>query len=505
MRLKEDDSELMSGKRSTRSRAVWPWALVSCLLVIVVVGGAAFAHQIASRIRRGEATVAAPAIRPLAIVGVSPPNTQLVGLDSGNNHLVALVSASMPVCPPVGNCPPAPALTAFLVLDGSTGAPLARTPLTGPAATVAGSTLLLVDSSRHLAYAVSAQSVTIFSTATGQFVASFALPSDIVGKRLVGGVVDVVQNLLVLATSDTAVVLDARSGSLLASHVFTGAVIEGPVLDDARSVVLFLADGDTLSAFDDRSLSALGTVALSFPAHLGPLNAASGTLYLTASRGACQYDVRALLDGPSAANVATSVATSSRSLCLSTAFGWDGSGTLVTTNGSEVALRDAASGSVVSALALPTAWPAIQPMLVNANLHLAYLLSLDGRVLFINTAANARALTPLTALALARSAMADLLPNTNQDPPFVAPETFPTGSGTRMYNFWIHFSDRGWQGPYPGSATTRMNTTPTPSGAYAVTFSITWRQLFQRTHTWVCEVWPNGSVRLVSSSGDALP
>jgi len=49
----------------------------------------------------------------------------------------------------------------------------------------------------------------------------------------------------------------------------------------------------------------------------------------------------------------------------------------------------------------------------------------------------------------------------------------------------------------------------TPDGAqpggYLVTFTITWRQLFERMHPWVCVVARSGAVALRSETGDMIP
>ena len=88
---------------------------------------------------------------------------------------------------------------------------------------------------------------------------------------------------------------------------------------------------------------------------------------------------------------------------------------------------------------------------------------------------------------------------------------FPLGAGTpahpetRALDFWIHFADRGWQGPYPGTASVAVTSNGAQPGGYIVTFTITWRQLFERTHTWVCAVAPDGAVALRSETGDAVP
>ena len=46
---------------------------------------------------------------------------------------------------------------------------------------------------------------------------------------------------------------------------------------------------------------------------------------------------------------------------------------------------------------------------------------------------------------------------------------------------------------------------PGTNGAYRITFAIAWYQLFPRSHTWVCDVAPNGSVTLHADSGDVVP
>ncbi|HLY32798.1 MAG TPA: hypothetical protein VKQ36_17375, partial [Ktedonobacterales bacterium] len=112
-----------------------------------------------------------------------------------------------------------------------------------------------------------------------------------------------------------------------------------------------------------------------------------------------------------------------------------------------------------------------------------------------------------TAVILARAALVRLLPNTGQTPAFVSADTFPLdlNPGVRANDFWVHYSDIGWRGPYPGHARSSATDDPANPGAYTVTFSIDWTQLFTRTHTWVCEVTSSGVVQLISDSGDAVP
>ncbi|HEV8193801.1 MAG TPA: hypothetical protein VGP82_20300, partial [Ktedonobacterales bacterium] len=90
-------------------------------------------------------------------------------------------------------------------------------------------------------------------------------------------------------------------------------------------------------------------------------------------------------------------------------------------------------------------------------------------------------------------------------------ESFPLAAGSpaqptsRPEQYWIHFSGRGWQGPYPGTASTSVASDPGHPGAYTVTFSISWQQLFTRQHMWVCLVAPDGAVELQSDQGDPVP
>ncbi|HEY7339766.1 MAG TPA: hypothetical protein VH591_02695, partial [Ktedonobacterales bacterium] len=115
------------------------------------------------------------------------------------------------------------------------------------------------------------------------------------------------------------------------------------------------------------------------------------------------------------------------------------------------------------------------------------------------------ALASGSAALLARAALGRFLPDTNQDPPFVAPESFPAAVGTIKLNFWQHYPDIGWRGPYPGTTETAVSAAPGKPGSYLVTFSMSWYQVFQRHHTWVCLVAPDGSVLLQSESGDPVP
>jgi len=148
---------------------------------------------------------------------------------------------------------------------------------------------------------------------------------------------------------------------------------------------------------------------------------------------------------------------------------------------------------------------------VDAHRGLLYLLAAHGSIVILRDGTSPAPLSGPTAALLARGALTMFIADPNQDPPFVSAETFPLAAGTparpetRNEQYWIHFSDLGWNGPHPGTASTSVASAPGQPGAYLVTFSISWLQTSQRQHTWVCLVTPNGAVRLQSSRGDDVP
>lgn len=485
----------------------WPWALGTALVVAAVLLAALSVRHVVAGTRAAAKSVPAPSVPAAAVAGATPPGTyiRLAALDSSAGHLVALTSAAQPQCPPNGACPPAPALTTFTVADAATGQPLTTTPLTTSAtAPAAAAVLLLADPSRHLAYAVSPGAVTLFSTTTGASAGGYALPASVAAAwpRESGGALDPQRGVLLLAGSGQLLALDAATGRPLASRVLAaGATVAGLTLDPASATVYALLQSPgsaapTLAAFDETTLATTSQVPLPPGARLGPLDTATGTLYLPgATTGQCAYSLRA------ARLVSTPIA-----VCDALALGWNAAtGHLYTSDAAGLTLRDAATGRALAALPIRAAWPGDHPLLVDATRGLLYLPDDRGTVLLVRDGPESAALTPGGALLLARSALAALLPNTNQDPPFVAPATFPAAPGARPEAYWIHFSDLGWQGPYPGDAASAVSPLPGAAGGYAVTFTITWSQLFRRTHVWTCDVSPNGAVRLAAETGDAVP
>ncbi len=111
------------------------WAIGSSLAVMLLVGGAYIAHHAVVNTRTVPPVPAQPA-PPLEVVAVTAPGPsyELLAEDAPAGHVVALASASQPICPPIGLCPPAAPLNSFVVFDASTGTIISRTPLSGNSA-----------------------------------------------------------------------------------------------------------------------------------------------------------------------------------------------------------------------------------------------------------------------------------------------------------------------------------------------------------------------------------
>lgn len=486
----------------------WPWATGSIAAVVLVLGAALLGHAVVSSRLAPPLSFAAPALPPLVVTAATPTglSAQLIALDANAGHLVALTTSGEPVCPPDAPCPPAAPLQSFTVFDGQTGAVLAATPLSGPAAAATGSVLLLADTGQHLAYAVAPHSVDIFSTETGQRVGGYSLPS-IPWMRESGGVFDAARGLLLLAGGGWLEALDAAAGQPVAVWRAPAGMTQtdGPVLDEARGVVYLLAQPDegqpALVALDAATLALKGRATLPAGSYLGPLDAATDTLYVFGKSGLpCRYAVSAA-DG-----LALTPAPDATAGCDAAAVGWSASlGHLYSAERSGVVARDASTGKAVAALPVRVAWAASAPLLVDGTRNLVYLPDAHGTILIARDDTQLGALTAGTAGVLARAALARFLPDTNQDPPFVAPETFPAAVGMLTQDFWIHYADIGWRGPYAGTARTAVSAAPGHAGGYVVTFTLSWDQVFQHHYSWVCLVAPDGSVLLRSEGGDTVP
>jgi hypothetical protein len=160
-------------------------------------------------------------------------------------------------------------------------------------------------------------------------------------------------------------------------------------------------------------------------------------------------------------------------------------------------------------------WAGSAALLVDTATGLIYLPGAHGQVVVARpqqtgSRAGGYALSAATAVVLAHSALSRFLPFTNQDPPFITPDTFllsATAQGQSLsMTYWIHYIDFQWSlGPYPGTTSATVLPDPAHVGAYLVTFTIRWNETFLRTHAWICAVAPDGLVTLRSDTGDIVP
>jgi hypothetical protein len=491
------------------------WAVAVVAVVLTIIGSAAIAHALVERARQAQAVVAAPRLPALPVMSVAHPEAGALftAYDPATGNLAALASQREPFCPPVGACKSVRP-DAFVLLNGANGQQVAHTPLTGDASAAADALLLLDDPARQRAYAVSSDTMTSFSTENGALVGNVALSP---GSPWSGGALDAATDRLYLVGGGQVVTIDVATGRMLASvalPVTSGMPVpDGPVFDAARRL-LYIAirpklasDAPQLLALDATTLRQVSALALPTGARLGPLDAATGSLDIFGSDGRGWQLHAGLANAPTLARA--SMLDGALAVGTNPALR-----RLYIAGFTQTRSLDTRDGRSLAGLPLMARWPTYEPLPVDQARGRLYLPSDHGAVVIVRDGAGNTGNTGITsasAVILTRAAQAKLLPGTNQDPPFVAPDTFPLGAGTpahpetRAQDFWIHFADRGWQGPYPGTASVAVTQNGAQPGGYLVTFTITWRQLFERTHTWVYAVAPSGAVALRSETGDTVP
>lgn len=404
-------------------------------------------------------------------------------------------------------------MSSLVIFDGANGTMLSRTSLQGSGAS--SSVLLLTDAQAHVAYAVAPRSVSLFSTLTGALLGGYALPAPVVWARETGGAYDAQTNALILAGGGQLAILDAATGQLRSlARIAAPGGLDGPVLDAVTDTLFLLALSTstapaTLLAYNAVTLDPLWQLPFPQATGLGPLTPDAQFLALYEQNG------RAVLQ-PSLPGAA-----SARALPAgdgATALGWidssegiSSSSLIYAATATGIDLRNAGTGQVLATLPLRVAWSGAAPMLVDARTRAIYLPSSHGQVVIARyTGGGSSALNAETAVVLAHGALAHFLPFTNQDPPFITPESFllsatPGGQSIPM-TYWIHYIDFQWSlGPYPGTTSAAVEPDSKQEGGYLVTFTITWNETFLRTHSWVCAVAPDGSVALRSDSGDIVP
>lgn len=511
MRESSPDSE----STSAAHHRSWLWAVVVAAVVFTIIGTTVIAHALVERARQAQAVVVAPTLPALPAVAVAHPEAGALftAYDSATGNLATLASQREPSCPPIGACQSVRP-DAFVLLSGANGQSIAHTHLTGDASAATDALLLLDDPARQRAYAISASALTSFSTANGALVGHVALAHVATWS---GGALDPATGHLYLVGGEQVVALDVATGDALAEATLpltSGAPVpDGPVFDAARRLLYITvrpklaSNAPQLLALDAATLRQVSALALPIGARLGPLDAETGSLDIFGGDGhGWQLHVGA-----------ANALTLARAPMLDGALAVGANpalGHMYIAGFTQARSLDTRDGRSLAGLPLVARWPTFAPLPVDQARGRLYLPSDHGAIVIVLDSAEqtgSAGVTSASAAILARSALAKLLPDTNQDPPFVAPDTFPLGAGTpahpetRALDYWIHFADRGWQGPYLGTASVAVTPNGAQPGGYIVTFTITWQQLFERTHTWVCVVAPSGAVTLRSEAGDTIP
>ncbi|HEV8190705.1 MAG TPA: hypothetical protein VGP82_04365, partial [Ktedonobacterales bacterium] len=390
----------------------WPWALGSLLLVLLVLVTMLAGRVLVSRAQQGQERVPAPTVPLFAVAAVAHPvdGAQLLALDQDAGRLAVLTSREeTPPCPPVGTCPAPARPDSFALLDGTTGATLSSTPLTGAAAAAADASQLVVDASQHLVYAISPHAVVAFSTETAARIGGYALSDASQGDRLSGAALmpEGAGAALLLLTGNKLHLLDAASGEILAQQALPSGLdaLDGPVLDGdgTRSFVLAAANGQSsLLVFDTAHLRLFGEYTLPSGARLGSLDATHNGLYILGADGTTwRIALAALRPGSSVPPLAPVPA-----LYGAQAFGANGTLGHSYVAGTEgMGSLDAASGRMLAELPLHPLWSATQPLPVDVQRGLLYVLAAHGSVVILHDGTPPPALSAASATILARAAL----------------------------------------------------------------------------------------------------
>ena len=506
-------------------RRVWPWAAGSLLIMLAVIAATLVGHRLAAQARLASQVSPAPALPPLSVEAVAHalgPINQLT-LDQQAQTLVAQVQTQP--CPHVGlapipGCVSSENMRAGIVFYNSvTGA--VRSQAIKPTAE-AGDVVALTNTAHSVTYLLDNSGVTFYDDATGKQLGGYT--SQFVARAQAAALDDQLGVIYALDDQSTLNAFDATSGQLVAT-VTTPSRGLPQLLVDANASRLYLVvsnGGDAptlLYAYNASDLSPLGSWSLPNGLLMAGFDSATHSLYLSGGNAPTisRLDLTTLPASQPIGPVAQSVPAHPASvLALNGAsrFGFDhasGAALVMTSAGVEAYATGAARPYAALPLVRgPVAYGAENlPWLlpVDSSAGLAYLPGDDNTILIVNMAQPSSHAAPnaLTAEVMARAVLASLLPDTNQNPPFLSAQTFPLGAGSVGREYYIHYSDLGWKGPYAGTASLSDVKAGTTAGEYTMTFSVTWNQLFPRTHSWTVQITPDGRTHLLADSGDGLP
>jgi hypothetical protein len=506
-----------TGASDRANGPIWPWAAATIALVTVVVVATFVGRFLITSAQQAQLGRSAPSVPPMRVTAIIQPQAgaALFAVDSGSGRLVALARSSDTTCPPVGLCPtPAPP-NALMILDGESGATLATTPLTGDARDAASAGSLLVDSSAHLAYAVTSGGAVIFSTQNGARVGGYDLPPGFGAGSTGGAALDSAHGALAVTDTERLILVDAHNGSVKATRALPSATfVDGPVLDSAHERLYLqlrsTADGvSTLASFDAQTLQSVGQYSLPAGMRLGPTDTAARTLFLFGADGATwQVALDAFSSASASQSTQPAPLTRDTKLTNALALGENtslGHRYMVTADSERITV--AASGATLASLPLSAPWRSTTPIPVDTARNRLYLPADHGVIIVAQDGeAKKAAMTSSTAIILARdvlrerAVLSDLYAKDPLKTPVLSPTDFPLYSGHFDQGFWfLQKIGANWIGPYPGAATTESKPTGRAENGYTVRFSLDWidPDNGKYTYDWIWQVHPSGALDLI--------
>ncbi len=492
-----------------RKRRVWPWAAGSILLPLVIIVTTLAGARFVARARLAAMVTPAPALSPLRVATViqPPAGVALWALAYNGAHPLALAynEQAPSACIPGAACPDAPFANQLAVYDGYTGASLLTRAL--PPANLS-KCALITTGAQTVAYLVCPGQVQQVSLSTGQTARHFTLPA---GLDTAHAALDTVTHTLYVTGADALYAFDLKSGAQVARQALSGPA-SAPIVEVGLKHVLVLVNGGdaqpTLFAFHLRTLHPMGAEALPPGWRAGPRNSDSEQLYLYRVDGVVGAinigQLTLTLSPPYPAAALTQL----EPLAGARALGWDSvHQTLVALYSDHVTAYDTESLQPYASSPISGVWDAQRPLPVDDGAGVVYAPDASGAIVALSLTRPTSIPAPdvTTALVMSRAGLGALLPDTNQSPPFLSYQTFPVTATTIARNFAVHYSDLGWRGPFSGHASAKVVKVGAQPGDYIITFAVDWNQLFVRAHSWTVELLPDGRVRMLADSGDAIP
>lgn len=488
-----------------RKPLVWPWAAGSILIPLIIIVGTLGGARLAQRGQLVGAIAPAPALPPLRVTdALQPPSgIALWGVarsqEAGGPLKIVYSGPAPQACLPDTACSHARIANELSIYSKSGQMSHAITP--GDVSQCG-----LLSGAIGVGYLICPGHAQVISLTDGETIAQFTLPAGLDARR---AAIDSDTNTLYVSGPSALRAFDLTTGEMVASQALNGAASTPIVDSQAHLVYVVVTSGSQpiLEVFQDRSLNTLGGATLPVGARAGPLDANSNQLYLFAQSGAVgsiSLTGLAISQSQPYPSVTPSLLGP---LAGALALGWDANRqAIVALYPSQVIAYDAESLKPYAASPISGDWDAQRPLPTDSESGTVYVPDSSGAIVTLSldrptsmTAPNAK-----TAFVMARAGLGKLLPDRTQAHPFITTSTFPVAQGSFPRSFAMYSPDSGWSGPFTGDASVAIQTNSAP-GDYIFTFGIDWNQFFVHPHSWAVELLPDGRLKILSETGNAVP